>query len=592
LLISTPRVPASTRSLAVLIVVALAPLWLVGIFGRGLWTPDEPREADVAWRMSQQADRTLPQLAGSPFLEKPPLSYWMSAAALRLFGDSAAAARVPNLLYALVSALAVAALALSMQARPLAAAMAALVAMSALMVFRVSVWLAPDAGLLAGCALSLLGAWRGYQAPRGSAKAAGYALMHLGAAIGFMAKSAPGWLVPALALLTLIAWERRWSELRRWELYAGFALQVLIIGPWVLAVARTAGGREALLTLFWHNVAGRFARVASPAALDYTSGHRNSPGKYLFELPVYLLPWTLLVVAALRRAWTRVRGGAPGESAWRFALAASVPFLILLSFAATARDVYAAPALLGFGLLVGLWLHEAQHAPTPSDRRLLHLSRWLVGAIAWLLAGGLAVLAAACVGPRILSVAAALAVLGTTHVALAHAGRAERRGDLPQSLGWTYSSYVLAFCLTAIIALPVIDRWQNLPALAGQIHAETRDQPLALLDPDETTIAILDHGFNTRFSVLTSQTDHAGSASDPRSLVTAWFIAHGHEARVLVLLPGHADGKLSDWLQRFHKTAPPGDGVAGRLIDSGDARLVARYELPEGRRYALLGPPS
>ena len=83
-----------------LIVLALAPLWLVGIFGRGLWTPDEPREADIAWRMSLQSDRTLPQLAGGPFLEKPPLSYWMSAARSALFGDSAAAARVPNLLYA------------------------------------------------------------------------------------------------------------------------------------------------------------------------------------------------------------------------------------------------------------------------------------------------------------------------------------------------------------------------------------------------------------------------------------------------------------------------------------------------------------
>ncbi len=65
-----------------LIVLALAPLWLVGIFGRALWTPDEPREADIAWRMSLQSDRTLPQLAGRPFLEKPPLSYWMSARAV------------------------------------------------------------------------------------------------------------------------------------------------------------------------------------------------------------------------------------------------------------------------------------------------------------------------------------------------------------------------------------------------------------------------------------------------------------------------------------------------------------------------------
>ncbi|TLY66777.1 MAG: phospholipid carrier-dependent glycosyltransferase, partial [Gammaproteobacteria bacterium] len=247
--------------MAVLIVLALAPLWVTGMFGRGLWTPDEPREADIAWRMSRQSDRTLPQLAGTPFLEKPPLSYWMSGAAISLLGDSAAAERAPNLLYAAVTAVAVGALALSMDTGAVAALIAALVAASALTAFRVAVWLAPDACLLAGNALALLGAWRGTRAPPGPAKAAGYTLMHLGAAVGFMAKSAPGWLVPAMALLTLIVWERRWSELRRWELYAGLALQGLIIGPWVLAVARSEHGADALRALFWNNVVGRFTRI-------------------------------------------------------------------------------------------------------------------------------------------------------------------------------------------------------------------------------------------------------------------------------------------------------------------------------------------
>src|ERR1700739_213565 len=173
--------------------MALAPLWVAGIFGRGLWTPDEPREADIAWRMSRQADRTLPELAGTPFLEKPPLSYWISAAGIAAFGESAAAVRAPNLLYAVITAVAVGALVLTMHADAVAALIAALVAASALTAFRVSVWLAPDACLLAGNALALLGAWLGYRSSAGHRKAAGYALMHLGAAIGFMAKSAAGW---------------------------------------------------------------------------------------------------------------------------------------------------------------------------------------------------------------------------------------------------------------------------------------------------------------------------------------------------------------------------------------------------------------
>jgi len=588
-LVIPPRSLAPARSAALLVVLALAPLWLVAICGRGLWTPDEPREADIAWRMSLQSDHTLPQLAGVPFLEKPPLSYWMSAAALDLFGVSAPAARAPNLVYALVGALAVVSLALAMQAELAAAVIAAVVAMSALTALRVSVWLAPDACLLAAGALALLGAWRGYRAAPGRPKLAGYALMHLGAALGFMAKSAPGWLVPALALLALIAWERRWRELCRWELYAGFAVQALLIGPWLLAVLREDNSGEALRALFWHNIVGRFTRVSAPAALDYTSGHHNSPGKYLLELPLYLLPWTMVVVAALVRAWRYVRRATPEGTPWRFALCASVPFLVLLSFAATARDVYAAPALLGFGLLVGLWAHDAPRSCEPIDRLAVRVSRYLVVLIAWALAAGLALFAAAGETPWRIGATAALAVIGAVHGALLPAARTERAGDIQQSLGWLYSGYAAVLCLAALVALPIIDRWQDLPALARRIQADTAHEHLALLNPDETTIAMLDFRLKTPFTTLTTAAD-VGDAGAAR-LVAGWFEDAGSEARVLVLLPGHAPGPVTLRLGRFLPRDAAGDGIAGTLIAARAAVLVRRYELPQGRRYALLGPP-
>src|SRR6185437_15139325 len=227
------------------VLLALAPMWLIGTLDRGAWTPDEPREADITWRMSRQSHWVLPQLAGQPFLEKPPLSYWMSGASMRLLGPSVRAARAPNLLYAAITAVAIGALAFAMDGAA-AAVVAGLVAGTALLAFRVTMWLAPDACLLAGSAVSLLGAYPGYTAAPGRRKLYGYLLMHAGAAVGFMAKSAPGWLVPALALLTLIAWERRWSELRRPELYAGFLLQAIIIGPWIVAIAHSPRGAESL----------------------------------------------------------------------------------------------------------------------------------------------------------------------------------------------------------------------------------------------------------------------------------------------------------------------------------------------------------
>src|SRR5271168_3024183 len=92
------------RSSVVLVSVALLSVWCVGILGRGFWTPDEPREADIAWRMSWQPQKAVPVLAGEAFCEKPPLTYWVAAVPIRWLGTEAWAARLPNLLYAMITA--------------------------------------------------------------------------------------------------------------------------------------------------------------------------------------------------------------------------------------------------------------------------------------------------------------------------------------------------------------------------------------------------------------------------------------------------------------------------------------------------------
>jgi 4-amino-4-deoxy-L-arabinose transferase-like glycosyltransferase len=538
--------------------------------------------------MSLQTDRTLPQLADTPFLEKPPLTYWMSGAAIEVYGDSPAAARVPNLLYAAIVALAIGALAFAMDGGT-AAIVAALVVGTAITAFRVQIWLAPDACLLAGCAIALLGAYLGLSAPPGRSKLFGYTLMHLGAAVGFMAKSAPGWLVPGAALFALILWERRWRELLRWELYAGLLVQLLVIGPWIFEVTLSEHGREALYSLFWNNVVGRFTKVAGPGAIDYTQGHQNKPGKYFIELPVYLLPWTLLAAAAVWRAWTRLRAGTNRSTPWRFAISAIVPFLLLLTFAATARDIYAAPILLGFGLLIGLWLSEivvGGRRPSLSrvDRFAIHGTNVLVALIAVGFATVLVILALAAPGLSGINYAInAVVVIAITVITLLFASNMLRSGDPLRSLAWTYTAYAATLTLSGLAIFPVIDRWQDLPSLARNIHDDARSGPLALLDPDETTIAMLDHRLRTQFVALDTQTD------TPANVVSAWLRSQGHDAHVLVKLPGRTPGDVKRLLDRIHPTPAPDDGVAATLVSSGVATVERRYELAEGRRYALLG---
>jgi hypothetical protein len=225
--------------------------------------------------------------------------------------------------------------------------------------------------------------------------------------------------------------------------------------------------------------------------------------------------------------------------------------------------------------------------------------------IAWALAGTLGVFVAAGSVPWPAGVTVALAVIVSVHGALLLAARAECRDDVGQSLGWIYSGYAAALCLAAIVVLPIIDRWQDLPALAQRIHVDTGHERLALLNPDETTIAMLDFRLETPFTILTTSADtgaHSTAAADDptksaaevsaQHLVTEWFRNEGPAARVLVLLPGHAPGAVTQWLGRFVSRAPANDdGAAGALIATGTAVLVQHYELPQGRRYALLGPP-
>jgi hypothetical protein len=215
----------------------------------------------------------------------------------------------------------------------------------------------------------------------------------------------------------------------------------------------------------------------------------------------------------------------------------------------------------------------------------------LVAAIAVAFAAILVVFALAAPGLSGINYAInAAIVVAIAFITLLFSSNMHRSGDTLRGLAWTYVAYAATLTLSGLSIFPVIDRWQDLPLLARNIHEDSRAGPLALLDPDETTIAILDHKFRTQFVTLnTAPHTDRGSAAN---LVSGWLRTQGQKAHVLVKMPGRAPGDVKRVLDRIHPTRAPDDGVAGLLASSGVATIVRRYELPEGRRYALLGVPQ
>lgn len=564
------------RRWPLLLLVVVLPILLVGLFFRVAWTPDEPRELALAWQMTQQADWSVPRLGDEAFCEKPPLLYWTSGACMWALGKSPAVARIPNLLFALIGIFSVALLARSMVARRggtedaahLAALAAGVVMASMELTWQVFVWLASDAPLLMGVCVAFLGAWKGAQAGRGRSKLCWYSVMHAGMLVGFFSKNIIGWIVPGLAFAAWILWERRWRELLRWELWAAFPVQLLAIGGWSWAVWRGPEGAEHLRIFYVENLIGRFLPQYR-GTMDYNSGHQNWPGKYLVELPVYLLPWLLLCVAALRRALPAAWRLAPADgagSAWRFALCIIVPNLLLLSVASTGRGIYLAPLMAGFALLVGMWAAD----------RLLATSDPLAGLDGWafrwtiLLMPVLALLLA--IGGLVLQVVSGLpwdlmlvmcaiccVVLGVVKwVALRGYLKRQLYGEaIRDALITLMAVWVLAF-----ISVPrFLDKSYDLEAVAR--FATSHDGEAVLLEPDETTVAALSY--------------HAGLSLLRISRVQEAEAQRRPAVRALCKMPK----KEAAYQEALTELARRG------------WRAVGALDLPcGGRRYVLLAPAA
>ena len=569
------------------IAAALLLAWCAGMLGRGFWTPDEPREADIAWRMSWQADKSVPLLAGNPFCEKPPFTYWAAALPISAIGMQPWIARLPNFFYAALTALSV-----GLLARRLSGTRAGLVAAAAVSTFllgyQVAIWFATDAPLLAFVSLSLLGLQQGFYATESGSRLRGYTLMHTALALGFLSKSAFGWFVPALTLASLMVWERRWRELLRWELYAGLAVQALLILSWIWTVYAGPDGLAHLKIFFWNNLAGRLTHVEAPVELQYASAHRNFPGKYFLELPLYLWPWTLLVLAAVRHTWQQRGWSQESQRAVRFALASSIPCLLLLSFAATARNVYLAPVTPGFALLLGSWACGERLAGDPWDRRALRGSAVLL-VVAALLAAAAVLILVLDADTALSSHTAALA-LGATGIVVSlccalDAWRSAARGPSGPALGALFGALCALLIGPSWFAYGQIDRWQNLANLGAQIKADVAGHPLILLAPDETTRALVDLYVSTQVALVPDQ-NIAGRL--------AQLTVRTPQARVLVQIEGRSFSPLIAKLNGSFKRRTAGENRTwnpGWLADV-HLRLSRRYELPNGRRYALLDPQA
>ncbi len=285
---------------AAVLLAAMVSLFLYGWVGdmfetRTLIRPDEGRYADISREMVASGDWITPRLNGLKYFEKPPLQYWGTAAAFRVFGVESWTARLWPLFSAVFGMIVLVFTAIRLRTVQDALAIAAVLGSSLLYVvfgmaitldMALSFWLTAAACAIA---LALDGPVR---APASRWMLVAWASL----AAAVLTKGLIGLVLPALAAALYLLTTRQWALLRRVRPVAGPLLLLALSAPWFVMVQQR--NPEFFDFFFVHEHFQRFL----------TTAHRRT-GAWWYFLAVGalgFLPWTPMLgawaLSSMRRA--------------------------------------------------------------------------------------------------------------------------------------------------------------------------------------------------------------------------------------------------------------------------------------------------
>lgn len=334
-----------------------------GLIGHDPWKADEAYVFGVVQHMLESSDWVVPGLAGEPFMEKPPLFYWVAASFAHLFSDWLPphdAARLASGFFMLITCWAVGSTARIWWGESMGRyTILALIACLGTLVQ--SHMMMPDIPLLTSFAVSSLGFATIY-----TRSTAGGMLLGIGVGIGFLSKGliAPG-VMGATALLLPLCF-KEWRTPAYWR---GLAIAALVSAPWcvIWPVALYMRSPTLFMDWFWINNVGRFLGFSVRQL-----GTEHLPWFWTQTIPWFSFPGLPI---ALWMIWQK-RRTALSEPPIQYALIAFGVLMLVLAISSSGRAVYAWPLIVPIAILAG---PGARSLPVATDRLWVWTSLTLFG---------------------------------------------------------------------------------------------------------------------------------------------------------------------------------------------------------------------
>ncbi len=382
-----------------LLVLSVFIVLLFGLFlgSRPLSTPDEARYSEIPREMLVLHDFVTPHLNGVKYFEKPPLMYWIQAAAIKLFNPSVGkvintshapqlantlaplsinewVVRVPNALMALLGCLILYASGRLLFDRR-TGLLSAIILSTSFLYFTLARMVTLDMSLSVLLSSSLLTFLMAVNLPFGSKRRYLCYAAYIFSALAVLTKGLVGIVFPVMIVGTWILLTQQWRLLKQIYLPSGILLFLLIAVPWHVLVQQ----RNPEFLQFYF-IQQQFLRYSTLIAQRYQPSW--------FFIPILFagfLPWIVFLFQAIKASFPRTRQQIREKSNHVFLLLWVSIIFVFFSLSHSKLIPYILPLFPAVALITGHYL------ATQGDRAGVKWGTILLPFI-WLIGGGLGVL--------------------------------------------------------------------------------------------------------------------------------------------------------------------------------------------------------
>ncbi|MBE9166933.1 glycosyltransferase family 39 protein [Pleurocapsales cyanobacterium LEGE 06147] len=330
-----------------ILLVALI-MMIFGIGNYGLYEPHESHFAMVGYEMVLRRDVVSPTLNGAPYLNKPPLLYWLIAASIYIFGNSEFAVRLP---LAIAGWLGIAIA--FCWTRQLWGVKASRIAV--LMLSVTFGWFIFTRQLLIEVLLATLllasnyFLWRLLSQPHSRFY---FFAVYLSLGLSVLAKGPIGIIFLLFNWFILSSAEQSWQLWQKIKLGRGILVVLAVILPWFIAVERANPGF--IYYFIFNEHINRLLDIRFPP--DYEVSKISAIG-YLGITAVWCLPWIAClpqVISFTWRDWQDSKDKHYKQGILLLAIAAIIPIIFFLPLSSR-LIYYSIPAIPSYVILCAGW---------------------------------------------------------------------------------------------------------------------------------------------------------------------------------------------------------------------------------------------